>query len=487
VGSLLVRRGAPAAAGGGARRLLVLLTLVAAALAAGCAGPATSPAGRAPTTPSVAPPASSASASAARASFASGVSDDGRSFVDQHGKPWFGLGDSAWSLFGELDRGEVLVYLDDRAARGFNLVLVSVLENHYSSDPPNNAEGNPPFVGDIFRSEPNEAYWQWVDYVVEAAQARGITLLLCPAYLGSGGAEDGLAAEVAAASEDQMAAYGRFLADRYGGFPNIMWLLGHDQQPSAEIRAKQEAMAAQLPADDLLGVGGESAQVLGIPQWSPTTLDLDFETVYSYRERPAADVAMGWQEEPARPVMWLEGRYEQEGHDAERAGPGAQLLRLQQYGAFGGGATATLFGNNPIWNFEAVPLYDYEGTWQQNLDSLGSRDAALFGSLVRSLDWSRMVPDLEGRLLVTGAGEERDQAAVRLSDTTGFVYLPSPRPTELDLSAIGGRGDVRVRRVDPRSGANTDLGTHTGTFRLPDPGSNAAGDDDWVYLLAARD
>jgi hypothetical protein len=464
--------------GSRARTWSVLLAAAVLGLTA-CSGPETSPAGTSPTTPSAPPPAPSAAADPDEAAFAAGVSADRRSFVDQRGEPWFGVGDTAWSLFGQLSRADVDRYLDDRAGRGFNLVLASVLENHYSDDPPNNAEGNPPFVGDIFRSEPNEAYWEWVDYVVEAAQARGITLLLVPAYLGFDGADDGLAEEVADASEDEMASYGRFLGDRYGQFPNIAWLLGHDQMPSPEIRAKQEAMASQLPADDLLGVGGESSQVLGIPQWSPSTLDLDFETVYSYRERPVGDVTMAWAQEPTRPVMFLEGRYEQEGE----AGLGAQLLRLQQYGAFGGGASASLFGNNPMWHFESVALYDFEGTWQENLASLGSQDAALFGSIVRSLDWSRMVPDHAGRLVAVGAGEEREQAAVRFSATEGFVYLPSPRPTELDLAAIGGPGDVAVRRVDPRSGAVTELGSHSGRFVLPDPGINAAGDGDWVYLL----
>jgi hypothetical protein len=261
-----------------------------------------------------------------------------------------------------------------------------------------------------------------------------------------------------------------------------MWLLGHDKQPSAEIRAKQEAIGHALPAHDLLGVGGESSQALGIPQWSPTTPDLDFETVYTYQARPAADVTMAWQVQPARPVVFLEGRYEQE----EDAGPGAQLLRVQQYGAFGGGATATFFGNNPIWHFESVPLYEYEGTWQENLASLGSQDTARFGDVVASLDWARMVPDLTGRLLVTGTGEDRDQAAVRTSETEGFVYLPSSRPTEFDLTAIGGPGEVRVRRIDPRSGAVADLGTHSGRFALPDSASNSAGDDDWAYLLTRR-
>jgi hypothetical protein len=446
-----------------------------------CGGPETAPAARTPTTPSATPPAADAAADPDQASFATSVSADGRYFVDQRGTPWFGLGDSPWSLFGQLDRHEADVYLDDRAARGFNLLLTSVVENHYSDDPPNNAAGDPPFVGKIFRSEPNEAYWEWVDYVVEAARARGITLLLCPAYLGFHGADDGLEDEVADASEDDMAAYGQFLADRYGGFPNIMWLIGHDQAPSAALKAREEALARELPPSQLVGVGGTDDGLLGSADWSPTTIDVDFETVYSYRFEPVLDVQTAWRQEPTRPVLFLEGRYEQE-PDARL---GAELLRLQEYGAFGGGAAAVMFGNNPIWNFEGNPLSGYEGSWQDNLDSLGSRDAALFGSLVRSLDWSPMAPDLENSLLGAGAGRAGELAGVRRSTREGFVYLPSPRPTTLDLSVFAGVDQIEIQRVDPRSGARTDLGTHptSAAVTLPDPGRNAAGDDDWVYLL----
>src|SRR5437879_3834645 len=47
------------------------------------------------------------------------VSPNGRYFVDQDGKPFFYLGDTAWLLFQRLNREEVDEYLKDRAAKGF--------------------------------------------------------------------------------------------------------------------------------------------------------------------------------------------------------------------------------------------------------------------------------------------------------------------------------------------------------------------------------
>src|SRR5262245_15632301 len=55
------------------------------------------------------------------------VHPDGRYFVDQHGKPFFYLGDTAWLIFQRLDREEVEAYLKDRASKGFTVLQAYVL------------------------------------------------------------------------------------------------------------------------------------------------------------------------------------------------------------------------------------------------------------------------------------------------------------------------------------------------------------------------
>src|SRR5215472_8239065 len=55
------------------------------------------------------------------------VSPNGRYFVDQHGKPFFYLGDTAWLLFQRLDRKEVEEYLKDRVDKGFTVIQAYVL------------------------------------------------------------------------------------------------------------------------------------------------------------------------------------------------------------------------------------------------------------------------------------------------------------------------------------------------------------------------
>ena len=55
------------------------------------------------------------------------VSANGRYFVDQTGKPFFYLGDTAWLLFQRFNREEVEEYLKDRAGKGFTVIQAYVL------------------------------------------------------------------------------------------------------------------------------------------------------------------------------------------------------------------------------------------------------------------------------------------------------------------------------------------------------------------------
>jgi len=64
------------------------------------------------------------------------LSVDGRYLVDQQEKPFLVIGDSPWSLIVELTPDQVDLYLDDRHAKGFTLLLVNLIEHKFASDPP---------------------------------------------------------------------------------------------------------------------------------------------------------------------------------------------------------------------------------------------------------------------------------------------------------------------------------------------------------------
>src|SRR6266581_2292523 len=67
------------------------------------------------------------------------VSPDGRSFVDQQGKPFFYLGDTAWLLFQRFDQKEVDEYLKDRAGKGFTVIQAYVIRGLDKKHPDGNS------------------------------------------------------------------------------------------------------------------------------------------------------------------------------------------------------------------------------------------------------------------------------------------------------------------------------------------------------------
>jgi hypothetical protein len=409
---------------------------------------------------------------AASERFATSVAGGSRHLLDQVGDAWFGVGDTAWSLTVQLSPTEITTYLEDRASRGVNFVLVNLIEHFYGDNAPNNYNNAAPFTGTAFQSSLNGSYWSVVDHAVDECRRLGITLLACPAYLGAAGTEEGWDSEVAAASDGQMASYGQALASRYAGEPHLVWLIGHDKTPSSTERDREEALSAEL--DGLRGLGAfHQANILGSPPWSPTSISPDVETVYSYAHTPVDDGLTAWGASPTRPWLWLEGRYEGSGEAT-----GVQL-RAQIWGAFVAGACAVLFGNDPIWRFGSG--------WESALDDAGSVHLGRFATVVASLGtrWAATVADTTGTFLTAGAQTGSSRAGARFGTSLAVVYMPSARSVTLDLTEISSYGSALVTRVDPTSGATSVLGTYStgGSQVVGSQGSNAGGDSDWTLLI----
>ena len=97
------------------------------------------------------------------------VSENKRFLVTADGQPFFYLGDTTWELFHRLNREESIQFLDNRAARKFNVlqsVAIAELEGH--TDP--NAYGHRPFADlDVtkpaVKDGPQNDYWDHVDFI----------------------------------------------------------------------------------------------------------------------------------------------------------------------------------------------------------------------------------------------------------------------------------------------------------------------------------
>src|SRR5579872_6905671 len=102
------------------------------------------------------------------------VSANRRFLVQADGSPFFYLGDTAWELFHRLNREEADFYLRDRASKGFTVIQAVALAEHDGLTEPN-PYGHLP-LRDNDPTQPNDAYFQHVDAIVEKAQALGLTI-----------------------------------------------------------------------------------------------------------------------------------------------------------------------------------------------------------------------------------------------------------------------------------------------------------------------
>src|SRR5205823_589744 len=116
-----------------------------------------------------------------------------------------------------------------------------------------------------------------------------------------------------------------------------------------------------------------------------------------------------YQRRPPRPFVLLEYFYEGE-HNTK-----PHELRRQAYWAMLCGACGQFFGNNPLWHFDGPGLYPADVTWQEALESAGSRDVARLRELFDGLPWHRLVPGL-GRAVVTD-GYGKDTATALTAQT----------------------------------------------------------------------
>src|SRR6476469_7276190 len=108
------------------------------------------------------------------------VSANKRFLVTADGTPFFWLGDTAWELFHRLTREEAVLYLKNRAAKGFTVIQAVALAELDGLHTPN-AYGEMPLENDD-PTKPREAYFQHVDFIIDKAAELGLYIGLLPTW-----------------------------------------------------------------------------------------------------------------------------------------------------------------------------------------------------------------------------------------------------------------------------------------------------------------
>jgi poly(3-hydroxybutyrate) depolymerase len=422
------------------------------------------------------------------ASFPLRASQNGRYLVDNNGKPFLVVGDTAWSLIAQLSEGDIIRYLDDRQERGFNSIIVSLIEHKFASRAPASLHGVSPFLKPGALAQPNPAYFDYAHRAVEAANQRGISVWICPAYLGSNGGDEGFFQEIKAAGPEALGAYGRYVGERFKDLPNIVWMMGGDFAIPETERWTGNELALGLreggASQIMTAHGGQTTAVQSFGEQSWLAVD----TVYRYQPDLWRPLLAAYRAQPWKPFVLIETTYE-----GEHNSPPDQIRR-QAWWAMLSGACGQFFGNNPIWHFDGPTLFPHTNSWYQALDSVGSRDIARLGKFFSGIPWEELVPDVRDTFIRSGAGDGAYRAlAARSADRRlTVIYIPAhgkgPREIVLNLAQLP--SPCRAYWFDP----TRDAPSIKDRFNLPNqgqhslrtPGENGQGANDWVLVLQPR-
>jgi hypothetical protein len=366
------------------------------------------------------------------------VSSDGRHLQGDNDEWWLVTGDAAWSLLVALNEAEAEHYFEDRRARGFNTVLVSLIDR----SGPANANGDPPFLTANDFTTPNEAYFAHVDRILDRAAAKNMLVALAPAYLGDDCGSDGWCQQILAQPVSAMESYGHFLGDRYRDRTNILWVHGGDTRASehgvnSRVNALANAIMDRAPAH--LHTAHCSRHESGIECYDQPWLDVN--TVHSSCGESLPEVREARARRPAQVFFHIEGNY-------EGAGPDLGCLIDQYAWSVLGGGVGHVFGNTPLWHFS-------DG-WEGELDSDGSQAMAHLEDLFESRAWFRLRPELDDDVLVSGGGDGT-AAAMTSGRETVMIYTDSPRTVVVDIGDLAGTR-VQAWFFDPADGSSIDFG-----------------------------
>jgi len=406
-----------------------------------------------------------------------------------------------------LDEREQEAYLADRAAKGFNLVEVMLIDHDYTSPPnpvpPANRAGEEPFrrAGDF--ATPNDAYFDRAVSFVRRAGEHGLGVLLAQLYLGFDGGREGWWQELSAPANTREVcfSYGKYLGSRFKGSENLVWVAGGDFAPPAG--SEGEARALEV----LRGIRAAGASQPWTGHWNfdhqggistDETLfssAMGINGIYQYAQ-PWRYADRAYAVAPPRPSFLLESAYERE-HPRSRLQP----FRKAWWWAMLSGAAGVFWSNNFLWMCEAArgvhpaSYGDGDGTvssWAAELDSPGTDEVLHLHAFFEAIAWQRLVPSgipPGGPEVVTsgqGSGDRRIAAAAAPENDLLVAYVPpdgtGERTFSLDLSRI--RRPARARWFDPSNGAFHPLQLPaSGNAELRTPGANGSGVNDWVLLV----
>lgn len=425
------------------------------------------------------------------------VSDNQRFLVTESGAPFFWLGDTAWELFHRLTREEARFYFAARQRQRFTVIQAVVLAEFDGLNTPN-AYGSHP-LHDNDPTRPNEAYFAYVDELIAMAADHDLYISLLPTWGDKVNHRQwGVGPQVFTVDNAQV--YGRFLGQRYGNQPNVLWMLGGDRPAVFEnddYRPLWRAMAAGIDE----GAGRRVLKTYHPPgrhstsAWLHAEEWLDFNTMQSGHGsgRDAAVwemIAHDYNLTPAKPTLDSEPNYEDHpinpwpkwdpanGHFRDHD------VRKQLYRSVFAGGCGVTYGHHSIWQFcgpRNPGINHADRTWLEALVRPGAEQVQYLRALLESRPFLSRIPDQAVLAMELGVGSHHLQATRDANGAYLMVYLPTPRPVTVQLSSLAGPM-ARAWWYDPCTGQVSYIGKMA-TTSTPVTFTPPVAGLDWVLVV----
>jgi hypothetical protein len=425
------------------------------------------------------------------------VSENGRFLMDDSGKPFYWVGDTAWWLLTKLNREDITMYMEDRGKKGFNVIQFMIVRELGDK----NKYGDSAFVGgDLAKpaitegSDPSDPqqydYWDHVDYVVETASKNGLYAGILPFWgsvVGSAGGEKGKT-------------YAKWLADHFKNKANVLWINGGDTDPTKN-QETWNSMGSSLRAADpsrlitYHPVGKtRSSTVYHQQEW----LDMNmFQSGHrDYEQDPGGFgpdnfkyAELDYKMEPPKPFLDGEPSYENIPHhlhlDRSPLYWGDSDVRRYAYWSVFAGACGFTYGENSVMvGYEGAGdnnRYDAKFGWREGIKAAGSGQMIHLKKLLYSRPYFERVPD---QSLISGTnGTKYDYLIATRGTTYAFIYAYTGRTMTIEMGKISGTS-VKASWYDPRPGEQQEIGVkeNQGTQTFDPPGEPKDGND-WVLIL----
>jgi hypothetical protein len=416
------------------------------------------------------------------------VSENKRFLVFEDGTPFFYLGDTGWELFHRLNIDDAEKYLENRRAKGFTVIQAVALAEFDGLNTPN-AEGNKPLINNDPLT-PNDAYFKYVDIIINKAYEKGIFIGLLPTWGDKVDKKWGIGPVIF--NKENAAGYGKWIGNRYKDYKNIIWIIGGDREGGGDNKVIWDALAEGIKSVDknhlmTFHPGGERSS----SDWFQNSTWLDFnmcqtghgQRSYSIYKRI---IVRDYDLKPVKPCFDGEPRYEDHPvnwtpdvlgwfNDAD--------IRQALYWNLFSGSFGHTYGCHPIWQFltpSREPIGLARHFWYEVIDLPGACELINARRLLESRPFISRIPDQS--LIVPSYYPETDYVVATRGNGYAFVYFPTGWSAEIKLDKIGAKSIVAYW-FDPRNGDSHFIGkiSGKGTHKFTPPSGGRG--NDWILVL----